>query len=320
MLKYTFKRLSLLIPIVITVSILVFLVIKMIPGDPIAIMFGKNANAEQVAYVRTLYGLDKPLVEQYFTWIGNLLKGDWGKSIQTGEPVFELIMERMPKTIALCIGGILVALCISIPSGIICAKYHNSITDLIITFFNLVFISVPGFWLGIIFMVVFAVKLKWLPTSGYVSISESFGGWLKSMILPTVTTAATFFASLSRLMRSSMLEVLQQDYISLARIKGNPERRVYYIHALRNSLIPMVTNVGLQMGYLMGGVVVIEKVFSYPGMGLLLITSITRRDYPMIQGILLVFAFIIVIVNLLTDLAYMLIDPKVKFGYHKDTK
>lgn len=317
MLKYTLKRLALLIPIVFAVSVLVFLVIKMIPGDPVQIMFGKSANPEQVAYVRTLYGLDKPLVEQYFTWMGNLFKGDWGQSIQTGEPVYGLIMERMPRTFALCICGIVVALIISIPSGIACAKYHNKITDLIITFFNLVFISVPGFWLGVIFMILFAVQLKWLPTSGYVAISESFGGWMKCMILPTVTTAATFFASLSRLMRSSMLEVLQQDYIALARIKGNPERRVYYIHALRNSLIPLITNIGLQMGYLIGGVVVIEKVFSYPGLGLLLITSITRRDYPTIQGILLVIAILIVIINLITDLTYMLVDPKVRFGFGK---
>lgn len=317
MLKYTAKRLALIIPIAFLVSILVFLVIKMIPGDPIRIMFGKNATAEQVEYVRALWGLDRPLLEQYTSWMGNLFRGDWGVSIQSKEPVLSMIMERMPRTLALCVSGILVALVIAIPSGIICAKYHNSGLDLGITIMNLTFISIPGFWMGLILMMIFCVGLGWLPTSGYVDPSVNFGEWLRCMILPAVTTAATFFASLSRLMRSSMLEVMEQDYISLARIKGNNERRVLYVHALRNSLIPLVTNIGLQMGYLMGGVVVIEKVFAYPGLGLLLIKAIDQRDYPLIQGILLIFACIIVVINLVTDLMYMVIDPKIRFGHKK---
>lgn len=275
-------------------------------------MFGKYATDEQVEYVRTLYGLDKPLIEQYFSWIGNLFRGDWGVSIQSGENVYNMIMERIPRTLSLCVIGIVVALVIAIPSGIICAKHHNSGIDLGITVMNLTFISIPGFWMGLILVMIFGVGLGWLPTSGYVAPTENFGEWVRCMILPAVTTAATFFASLSRLMRSSMLEVLEQDYISLARIKGNTERRVYYVHALRNSLIPLVTNIGLQMGYLMGGVVVIEKVFAYPGLGLLLIKAIEQRDYPLIQGILLIFACMIVVINLVTDLMYMVIDPKIR--------
>ena len=174
MLKYIIKRLLLIIPLVILISILVFLVIKMIPGDPIAIMFGKNANQEQIDYVRTLYGLDKPLVEQYFTWAGNLLKGNWGNSIQTGEPVIGMILERIPRTIALCFAGIFLALIVSIPSGVACAKHHNSVFDLSLTIANLAFISIPGFWLGLIFMLIFAVVLPVLPTSGYVSPSKNF--------------------------------------------------------------------------------------------------------------------------------------------------
>lgn len=305
------------IPIVIVVSILIFLMIKIIPGDPVEIMFGKNPNQEQMEYVRQLYGLDKPLNEQYFTWAGNIMKGDWGSSIQTNESVFGMIMERIPRTLALSVIGIALALIISIPSGVACARRHNSGFDLSVTVLNLGFISIPGFWLGILFMLLFSVILKILPTSGYVEPSVDFFGWLQCMIMPAVTTAATFFASLSRLMRSSMLDVLEQDYISLARIKGNKESRIYYVHALRNSLIPLVTNIGLQMGYLMGGVVVIEKVFSYPGLGLLLITSITQRDYPLIQGIILMFAIIIVVINLITDLMYKVVDPKIRFGYKK---
>lgn len=317
MAKYIIKRLLLIIPIVIAISVLVFMVIKLIPGDPVTIMFGRNPNPEQMERVRSLYGLDKPLAQQYFTWFGNILKGNWGNSIQLNEPVLDSIMERLPRTAALCIAGIVVALIIAIPSGIACAKKHNSTTDVAITSMNLLFISVPGFWFGILLILLFSVKLHILPTSGYVEPAADFSGWVKCMIMPTIATAATFFASLSRLMRSSMLEVLQQDYISLARIKGNSDRRVYYVHALRNSLIPVITAVGLQIGYLMGGTVVIEKVFSYPGMGLLLLTAINQRDYPLIQGILLVFAIIIVIVNLATDITYRLIDPKIRFDRTK---
>ena len=211
MLKYTTKRLALIIPIALVVSVLVFLVIKMIPGDPVQIMFGKYATDEQVEYVRTLYGLDKPLIEQYFSWIGNLFRGDWGVSIQSGENVYNMIMERIPRTLSLCVIGIVVALVIAIPSGIICAKHHNSGIDLGITVMNLTFISIPGFWMGLILVMIFGVGLGWLPTSGYVAPTENFGEWVRRMILPAVTTAATFFASLSRLMRSSMLEVMEQD-------------------------------------------------------------------------------------------------------------
>jgi peptide/nickel transport system permease protein len=316
-LKYIIKRILVVIPIVIVVSILIFLIIKMIPGDPVAIMFGKNPNQEQMEAVRKLYGLDKPLVDQYFTWAGNILQGNWGRSIQTNEPILGMIMERIPRTIALSLIGICLALIISIPSGVASAKHHNTFFDLSITVLNLGFISIPGFWLGILLMLLFSVVLKILPTSGYVEPAMNFFGWLRCMILPSLTVAATFFASLSRMMRSSMLEVLQQDYITLARIKGNKESRVYYIHALRNSLIPLLTVIGLQMGYLMGGEVVIEKVFSYPGLGLLLISSITQRDYPLIQGIILIFAIIIVIINLITDLVYKMVDPKIRFGYKK---
>jgi peptide/nickel transport system permease protein len=316
-LKYIIKRVLLIIPISIIISVLVFTIIKLIPGDPVTLMFGRNPNAEQIARVRGFYGLDKPLARQYLTWAGNLLRGDWGTSIQQNQPVIDTIMERMPRTIALCFSGIILALIIAIPSGIISAKKHNSLTDVTITTLNLVFISVPGFWFGILLILLLSVWLHILPTSGYIEPSQDFAGWIKCMIMPTLATAATFFASLSRLMRSSMLEVLEQDYISLARIKGNKDSRIYYIHALRNSLIPVVTAVGLQIGYLMGGTVVIEKVFSYPGMGLLLLTSINQRDYPLIQGIVLIYAIIIVVVNLITDITYMFIDPKIKFGHKK---
>jgi len=306
-----------MIPIVFIVTILIFLIIKMIPGDPIAIMFGKHPNPEQIARIQDLYGLNAPLHEQYFIWMGNLLQGNWGLTIQLNEPVLDLILERVPRTIALCVAGILISLVIAIPTGILSAKKHNTLADVMVTSVNLFFISIPGFWCGILLIIVFSVILNVLPVGGYVSPLDDFGGWLKCMILPSVTMAASFFASLSRLLRSSMLEVLSQDYITLARIKGNTEYRIYYVHALRNSLIPTITALGLQIGYFLGGEVVVERVFSYPGMGMLLLTAINQRDYPLIQGTILFFAIIIVIVNLCTDIAYMLIDPKIKFGDKK---
>lgn len=312
--RYIVKRLLLMIPIVIVVTILIFFIIKLIPGDPIIIMFGKNPNPEQIARIQDLYGLNDPLWTQYFTWIGNILQGNWGTTIQLNQPVLGLIVERLPRTLSLCIAGIVISMIIAIPTGILSAKKHNTVTDVAITSANLLFISIPGFWFGILLIIVLCVVTRLLPVGGYVSPADDFGGWVKCIIMPSLAMAASFFASLSRLIRSSMLEVMNQDYMSLARIKGNRERRVLYVHGLKNSLIPIVTTVGLQIGYFMGGEVVVEQVFQYPGMGMLLMQGINQRDYPLIQGTILFFALIIVVVNLLTDITYMFIDPKIKFG------
>ncbi len=317
MLSYVLKRVLTYIPIIILISIMIFFIIRLIPGDPIQMMFGKNASQEQIAYVRTLYGLDKPVWQQYFVWIGNLLKGDWGTSIRLDEPVLGLVLERLPRTALLCFSGILLSLIIAIPSGIASALKHNTFIDVGITGLNLLFISIPSFLCGILLIIVFSVKLKWLTVAGYVSPMENFAGSIRSLVLPTVAMAAVFFAALSRLVRSSMLEVMGQDYVTLARVKGNREARVLYLHALKNALIPVVTMVGLQIGYFLGGEIVVEKVFAFPGMGMLLVNAINQRDYPLVQATVLVFTLIIITVNLLTDVAYMLVDPKIKFGAAK---
>ena len=317
MVRYILKRILSYIPILVLISIMIFFIIRLIPGDPVQLMFGKKATAEQIQYVRTLYGLDKPLWQQYVTWISNILKGDWGTSIRLGEPVMGLVLERLPRTALLCVTGILLSIIIAIPSGIASAIKHNTGIDVGITTLNLLFISIPSFLFGILLIIIFAVKLGVLPSTGYVSILEDPSEGFRCLVLPTLAMAGVFFASLSRLIRSSMLEVMGQDYVTLARVKGVRERTVLFVHALKNALIPAVTVIGLQIGYFLGGEVVVEKVFAYPGMGTLLVNAISQRDYPLVQATVLVFTFIVIIVNLLTDIAYILVDPKIKYGAAK---
>jgi len=312
MLKYILQRILLAIPVIIGVSILVFFIIHLIPGDPIQIMFGKNPDPVQIEKIQHLYGLDRPLWQQYFVWIGNFLKGDWGTSIRLDQPVRKMVLSRLPRTATLSILGIITSLIIAIPAGIISAVKHNSKTDLGITSFTLLLISVPSFWLGILLIIIFSVYLNILPATGYVSPSEDFCRSIRSMIMPTLSLAAAVSATLTRVLRSSMLEVLGQDYVMLARVKGNSERRVLFIHTLRNSLIPLMTIVGMEVGYLLGGEIIIERVFAFPGMGSLLISAIYQRDYPLIQATILVFAILVVMVNIITDLFYSLADPRIK--------
>lgn len=317
MVRYILKRILSYIPILILISIMIFFIIRLIPGDPVQLMFGKKATAEQIEYVRALYGLDKPLWQQYITWATNILKGDWGTSIRLGEPVIETVLERLPRTALLCFTGIILSIIIAVPSGIASALRHNTAIDMGITSLNLLFISIPSFLFGILLIIIFAVILGMLPSTGYVSILEDPVEGLRCLVLPTFAMAGVFFASLSRLIRSSMLEVMGQDYITLARVKGVRERTVLFIHALKNALIPAVTVIGLQIGYFLGGEVVVEKVFAYPGMGTLLVNAISQRDYPLVQATVLVFTIIVIIVNLLTDITYILVDPKIKFGAAK---
>ncbi len=317
MLRYVLKRIAVLLPILLVVSFLVFFMIRLVPGDPIQLMFGRSANPERVAAVRALYGLDLPVWQQYFVWMKNMLQGNWGTSIRLDEPVFALVLERLPRTALLCFSGILLAVVVAIPSGVLSAIKKNTVTDVLITTGNLFFISVPSFLAGILLIILFSIKLKLLPSYGYVSPLDDVVGSFRSLVLPTIAMAACFFAALSRLVRSSMLEVMSQDYITLARVKGNNEFRVHFVHALKNALIPAITLIGLQIGYFLGGEIVVEKVFAFPGMGMLLLTAISQRDYPLIQATILVFTIIIIVVNLLTDVLYMLVDPKIRYGASK---
>lgn len=311
--RYIVKRIIMIIPTLLIISVVVFSVIHLIPGDPVQLMFGRTPDPVQIEYLRHLYGLDKPLYTQYFVWLNNILHGNLGKSIQLQIPVTELIMERFPRTIFLCLTGIIISVLVSFPTGIIAAWRHNKWQDLTISTFCLILISIPSFWLGILLIMVFAVYFHLLPAIGYISPSVNFLEFLKHIILPSIALGATLAAVSARVLRISLLDVLSQDYISLARAKGAPEKKVLFVHALRNALIPTITVVGMQSGYLLGGVIVIERVFAYPGVGLLLVRSVFERDYPLIQAIILVFAVTFVLVNLITDIVYAFIDPKIRY-------
>ncbi|HHY93881.1 MAG TPA: ABC transporter permease [Firmicutes bacterium] len=312
MFRYTVRRLVLAIPTLIGVSVVIFSVIHLIPGDPIAMMFGREPDPEGIARVRAYYHLDRPVYIQYFLWLGGLVKGYLGSSIRFGTPVTQLIVERMPPTLALTIAGAIVSLLVAVPLGILSAARQNTSADLGLTSFSLVWLSMPDFWKGILFVLCFAVFLRIFPVGGYVPVSQGVWGFLIHLIMPAIAVGSSLGAVTMRMLRSSILEVLRQEYITVARAKGLSERVVLYRHALRNALIPTVTVVGMQIGYLLGGTIIIERVFSYPGMGMQLLSAITARDYPLIQGQLLVFAVLFVGVNLLTDLAYSIIDPKIR--------
>ena len=303
-----------MIPALLGISISVFMLIHLIPGDPISVMLGRVSDPEVLAAVRSQYGLDRPLATQYFIWLGNVLQGNLGYSISNGAPVMDQIAERLPATLYLLAGGLAVALVLAAPIGILAAAKRNSWVDLGGTTLSLIFMSIPSFWLAILLILLLAVHFGWLPATGYVPPQEDLIGFVKSLIMPSLALGVSEAGFIARLLRSSMLDALHQDYVTVARAKGVRERRVLYRHALPNALIPVITVVAIEVGYLLGGAIIIERVFAYPGMGLLTITAISTRDYPLIQGTILVFAVFFLFINLLTDLLYAVIDPRIKYG------
>ncbi len=311
---YIIKRILSMFFMIIIISIIIFFIIKLIPGDPIQIMFGDSPDQIQIQKIRDLYGLDQPFIKQYFIWFGNLVKGDWGTSIILGKPVLSLIMERLPRTAILATLSIIISSILGIVFAVISAAKNNSLLDLGISTLSFVSLSMPQFWFGILLILFFGVTLRILPTSGYVDPSQGIMDSIKTLILPVAALVASQTAVIVRIQRSSLLDCLNQDYITLARSKGCSEPRVLYIHALRNSLIPTATIIGMRIGYLLGGVVVIERVFAFPGMGTLLISSLFQRDYPIIQGVMLVFSSIVVFVNFITDFLYKVIDPRIRYN------
>jgi peptide/nickel transport system permease protein len=311
---YLFRRVLGMIPALLGVSVIVFLLIHLVPGDPISVMMGRVSDPEVLEAVRAQYGLDRPLVTQYLVWLSQVLHGNLGYSISNGGPVADQVLGRLPATFYLLAGGMLVALVLALPIGIVTASRHNSWVDLGGTTLSMIFMSIPSFWLAILLILLLAVKLGWLPATGYVPPSEDFGEFLRSLIMPSLALGMSEAGFIARLLRSSMLDALRQDYVTVARAKGLHDRRTLYRHALPNALIPVVTVIGIEIGYLLGGVIVIERVFAFPGMGLLTITAISTRDYPLIQGSILVFAVFFLIMNLVTDVLYGIIDPRVRYG------
>jgi peptide/nickel transport system permease protein len=314
MLKYAGRRLLAAIPVLLLVSALSFAIVWIVPGDVAAEMAGPTATAEEVARLRERLGLDKPWTEQVVGWYAALAQGDLGQSILLRQGVASAIVERLPVTLSLTFIALAFALVIGVALGVLAAMRAGKAVDQVSMGAALVGFSLPDFWLGLVLVWLFAVQLGWLPTGGYVPFGESPLGWLRSLAMPAAALALTQVGLFARMTRAAMLEVLRQDYVRTARAKGLPARMVIGKHALLNALIPVVTVAGISMGVLLGGAVVIEQVFSLPGVGRLIVGAILRRDYPVIQGGLMLTATIFVLVNLAVDLLYAALDPRIRHG------
>ena len=304
MLRYLTRRLLLTIPVLLGVATLVFALIHFIPGDPAQAMLGEGASPEDIAQLRTRLGLDRPLLAQYGVFLSGAIHGDLGVSLRNDQPVAKQILERMPATAELAFAAMAVALLIALPLGIVAAVWRGTWIDHTAMTLSLVGISIPNFWLGPMMAIVFAVQLGWLPVGG--------SGTLAHLVLPSVTLGAALAAILARMTRASLLEELREPYVLAARAKGVSRSRAVLHHAFRNSLIPIVTILGLQFGVVLTGAVITETIFAWPGIGRLLIQSISFRDYPTVQGCVLLIAVTYVGVNLLTDLTYGFLDPRIR--------
>ncbi|SFL89468.1 ABC transporter permease [Halanaerobium salsuginis] len=311
--RYITKRILIAIPVLIGISIVAFFLIRLVPGDTVTALLGANYNQEQAAALRADYGLDKPLITQYLIWVKNLLKGDFGHSFFTNQAVSSSIMERLPVTFELMIMSFIYCLLIAIPLGAVASLKKNSLLDYLATIFGLLGVSIPNFWLATILILVFSLHMGWFPSGGFVSFFADPIANLRYMFLPSIALGASVGAVVMRMTRSSMLEILKQDYIEMARAKGVSQKILIISHALKNALIPVITVLGIQMGYLLGGSVIIEQIFSLPGIGRLALQAITNRDYILMQGSILFVAAGFVIINLLVDLIYALINPQIRY-------
>jgi len=330
---YIIKRLAMLVPVMLGVSIIAFSLIHLAPGDPARTMLGERATQEQLNEIREKYGLDKPIYVQYGIWLNGVLHGDLGRSITTHEEVAKEIGDRFPNTVELTIAAMIFAIIVGVFAGIISATKQYSITDYTFMGVALFGISMPVFWLGIMLMMIFGVFLGWLPIGGRIDLLIPFqrvtgfmvfdsiitGNFpalisvLRHLILPAIALGTIPMAMIARVSRSSMLEVLRQDFIRTERAKGLSERMVIYKHAVRNAMVPVVTVIGLNVGLLLAGAILTETVFSWPGIGRLVVNAVYERDYPLVVGCILVFAIAFVIVNLITDILYTRIDPRIQY-------
>lgn len=313
MTRYIVRRLLALVPLMIGVSLLVFLAVNFVPGDPVRIMLGIDATEEMVATLRARYGLDQPLPVRYLYWLWNVLQGDMGQSIITGRSVGDEIASRLAVTIQLTALAVAGAVLVAVPLGIASALKRESLVDYALRVLSLVGISLPNFAVGVLLILFTSRVFLWQPPPGFVNVWDDPKTALQILVMPAIALGSGLIGAISRMTRSMMLEVLGQDFMRTARAKGLPESRVVVKHALRNALVPVLTIVGLQVGYLLGGAVVIEEIFSLPGLGRLLLTAISTRDYPVVMGTVLVIAFMFALVNLLVDLLYAVVDPRIRY-------
>ncbi len=313
MTKYAMRRMLQMIPVLIIVSLVVFSIIHFIPGDPATIVAGSNATDEQLAALRARYGLDQPIWVQYGIWLRNMATFNLGNSLVNDFPVSTLIMQRIPATVELALAAAVIGALIAFPLGILSAVRPGSVLDLMTTVFSALSFAVPGFWLAILFILLFSLQLRWLPPSGRPVFSEQPVEHLKALVMPALTLGIAMAAKLTRYLRSSLLDELNQDYARTARGKGLGEKMVVLRHVLPNSLIPVITVFGLQIGDLLSGAIIIESIFSWPGIGRLTIQAVGWRDYPILQVSVMFIVLSYLLVNLLTDLTYGLIDPRIRY-------
>jgi peptide/nickel transport system permease protein len=313
MLGYILRRLAATVPVMLIVAVFVFLMLRLTPGDPAAVIAGDNANSEQVAAIRNSLGLDQPIFTQFFIWFGNILRGDFGESFFFKKTVAELITSRLEPTLALSLATITIAVCVAVPLGVLAAYKHGSWIDRLVMVFSVIGFSVPVFVLGYLLIYLFAIELKLFPVQGYRSIEDGLWPFLYRLILPGITLSVIYIALIARITRASVLEVLGEDYIRTAYAKGLSNRVVLMRHALRNAAVPIVTVIGIGVALLIGGVVVTESVYNIPGLGRLTVDAVLGRDYPTIQAVILLFSFVYVLINLVIDLAYTLLDPRIRY-------
>jgi peptide/nickel transport system permease protein len=295
------------------VAIFIFLMLRLTPSDPAAIIAGDNANAEQVAQIRSQLGLDQPMLQQFVIWISKVATGDLGESFFFKKTVAALVGERIEPTLSLAFFTIMIAVLVAVPLGVLAAHRQDTWIDRLVMGFSVLGFSLPVFVIGYLLIYVFAIWLNWLPVQGYQHISEGVLGWAQRLILPSTTLSVIYIALIARMTRASVLEVLSEDYIRTARAKGQIERKVLFRHALRNAAVPIVTVIGLGIALLIGGVVVTESLFTIPGLGRLTVDAVLARDYPTIQAVILLFSFVYVMINLAVDLIYTLLDPRIRY-------
>ena len=313
MLGYIIRRLGSTVLVMGIVGVFVFLLLHLSPGDPAAIVAGDNATPEQIAQMRERLGLDDPLPVQFIRWSGGVLQGDLGISIFSNEPVAKLIGERLEPTISLSLTTIVFAVVIAVSFGVLAAWRAGTLIDRALMGFSVLGFSVPVFVVGYLLIYLFSINLRWLPVQGYAPIADGIGPWIQRLILPTIALGLAYVALIARITRISMLEVLSEDYIRTARAKGVATRPMLLKHALKNAGVPIVTVIGIGVALLIGGVVITETVFNIPGVGRLVVDAIAKRDYPIIQGVILLFSGVYVLVNLLVDLSYSFLDPRIRY-------
>ena len=313
MLGYLFRRILAAIPVMGVVALFVFLLLRLTPGDPAAILAGDNATPEQLERIRASLGLNEPLYAQFFTWIGKLLSGDLGVSLISNVPVLTMIGQRVEPSISIALSTIVLSVVIAVPLGVIAAWKHGSWIDRFVMGLSVLGFSVPVFVVGYLLIQLFAIELRWFPVQGFRSIASGVGPFLERLVLPTLTLSSIYVALIARMTRASLLDVLGEDYVRTARAKGISERAVLLRHALRNAAVPVITVIGTGFALLISGVVVTESVFNLPGVGRLTVDAVLARDYPVIQAMILLTSGVYVAVNLLVDVAYTLLDPRIRY-------